>query len=92
MFSESELEALELMVKAGKIIPNATWKEAIPQVKEYIVGLAARLMKEQAPPPIITGDPERVKQVQAGRGSVVHLPDEDGITRIPDFSMPLQSR
>ena len=43
MFSAAELEALELMVKAGRIAPSASFAEAIPQVRDYILDLAKRL-------------------------------------------------
>ena len=43
MFSAAELEALELMVKAGRVAPVASFQDAIPQVKDYILDLAKRL-------------------------------------------------
>lgn len=43
MISEAELEALELLVKAGKLAPQASFSEAVPQVTQYIMGLADRL-------------------------------------------------
>jgi len=43
MFTTAELEALELLLKAGKIAPTATFVEAIPEVKNYILDLAKRL-------------------------------------------------
>ena len=48
MFSEFELEALELMVKAGRIAPTASFAEAIPQVKQYILDLAKRLEESKS--------------------------------------------
>ena len=41
--SEAELEALELLTKAGKINPQATWIQALPEVRQYVLGLAVRL-------------------------------------------------
>jgi len=43
MFSAAELEALELMVKAGRVAPTASFQDAIPEVKKYILDLAKRL-------------------------------------------------
>jgi len=49
MFSEAELEALELLVKAGKVVPQIAWKEALPEVKAYILDLAKRLSTPEQP-------------------------------------------
>jgi len=48
-FTEAEIETLELLVKAGRIPPQAPWREVIPEASKYVVDLAARLLKERQP-------------------------------------------
>jgi len=49
MVSNSELEALELLVKAGRIVSNVAWTDAAPQAAEYIIDLAKRIVSEREP-------------------------------------------
>jgi hypothetical protein len=51
MITEADIEALELLVKSGKVAPQANWKDAIPEVRAYIIGLAKRLETEEKPTP-----------------------------------------
>ena len=51
MTTEADIEALELLVKAGKVSPQAAWKNAIPEVRAYIIGLAKRLEAKEDPAP-----------------------------------------
>ena len=46
MYSKAQLEALELLVKAGMVQPGIPWEQVIPQATQHILGLAGRLMKE----------------------------------------------
>jgi hypothetical protein len=49
------VDALELLVKAGKLPPQAHWMQALPEVKAHIMGLAQQLQKplqiEEPPKP-----------------------------------------
>jgi hypothetical protein len=47
VISKAELEALELLVKSGKVAPQAQWEEVIPEVTKYIVDLAKRLISQE---------------------------------------------
>lgn len=47
MITMSELEALELLVKAGKVDARIPWQQAIGQARNYIMRLGRQLEQER---------------------------------------------
>lgn len=44
-FTEAEIQALEIAVKAGLVPANIAWADALPDVKKFILELAKRLQE-----------------------------------------------
>lgn len=43
IFTESEIQALEIAVKAGLVPNNISWPDALPDVRKFFIELAQRL-------------------------------------------------